>query len=229
MLRLVIGTAGAWFLFDYAYYGNTLSLPAILKDVDPSASLIGKLALTLLLFTVFALPGYILAILRMDRVGHRRLQHLGFAVMALAFLALAAIGALTEIMGLFIAVFGLSYFFIEYGPNTMTFVLPSEVFPTSVRTTGHGIAAGIGKLGAFIGVFVVPQLQTGIGLRGMLLVAGIASAAGYCLTFLVPETHQRSLDEISGERPLVGREQDAEQTALATTSTSEGPEALASA
>jgi MFS transporter, PHS family, inorganic phosphate transporter len=203
MVRLVIGTAGAWFLFDYAYYGNTLSLPAILKDVDPNASLIGKLALTLLLFTVFALPGYILAILRMDRVGHRRLQFLGFGVMALAFFALGLIGPLTEMMAPFIAVFGLSYFFIEYGPNTMTFVLPSEVFPTSVRTTGHGIAAGIGKLGAFIGVFVVPQLQTSIGLRGMLLVAGVASLGGYALTFLLPETSQRSLDDISGEQPEV--------------------------
>ena len=33
MRRLLIGTAGAWFVFDYAHYGNTLSLPAILKGV----------------------------------------------------------------------------------------------------------------------------------------------------------------------------------------------------
>jgi MFS family permease len=202
MLRLLIGTAGAWFLFDYAYYGNTLSLPTILKDVDPSATLIGKLALTLLLFVVFALPGYLLAIATMDRIGHRRLQLIGFAVMALAFVALGLVGPLTEMVGPFVAVFGLSYFFIEFGPNTMTFVLPSEVFPTSVRTTGHGIAAGVGKLGAFIGVFLVPQLQTGIGLRGMLFVAGVASLAGLFVTMLLPETNRRSLDEISGEVPL---------------------------
>ncbi len=130
--RLLLATAGAWFLFDYAYYGNTLSLPAILKDVDPNASLIGKLALTLLLFVVFAVPGYILAIVRMDRFGHRRLQLLGFGVMALTFVALGLIGPLTEMVGPFIAIFGISYFFVEFGPNTMTFVLPSEVFPTSV-------------------------------------------------------------------------------------------------
>ncbi len=41
-----------------------------------------------------------------------------------------------------------------------------------MRTTGHGIAAGVGKLGAFIGVFVVPQLENRFGLRGMLTVAG---------------------------------------------------------
>ena len=174
-MRLLLATAGAWFLFDYAYYGNTLSLPVILKDIDPTASLLGKLALTLVLFVVFAVPGYLLAIVRMDRFGHRRLQLLGFGVMALIFVALGVIGPLTEMIGPFIAIFGISYFFVQFGPNTMTFVLPSEVFPTSVRATGHGTAAGVGKLGAFIGVFLVPQLQSGIGLRGMLLVAGAAS------------------------------------------------------
>jgi PHS family inorganic phosphate transporter-like MFS transporter len=202
MLRLIVATAGAWFLFDYAYYGNTLSLPAILKDVDPTATLVQKLALSLLLFAVFAVPGYVLAIMKMDKLGHRRLQLLGFAVMALSFVALAAIRPLTELVGPFIAVFGISYFFIEFGPNTMTFVLPSEVFPTSVRTTGHGIAAGVGKLGAFIGVFVVPQLQKSIGLRGMMLVAGLASVVGLCLTLLLPETNRRTLDEITGESPV---------------------------
>jgi PHS family inorganic phosphate transporter-like MFS transporter len=99
----------------------------------------------------------------------------------------------------FIAVFGLSYFFVQFGPNMTTFVLPSEVFPVSMRTTGHGIAAGIGKLGAFIGVFLVPQLQNDIGLRGMLLVAGGAAILGFCLTRLLPEPARRTLEELSGE------------------------------
>ena len=94
----------------------------------------------------------------MDRIGHRRLQLIGFAVIAGAFVALGAIPRLTH-CGAVPLVFGLSYFFVEFGPNTTTFVLPSEVFPVSMRTTGHGIAAGIGKLGAFIGVFLVPELK----------------------------------------------------------------------
>ena len=54
MLLLIIGTAGAWFLFDYAYYGNTLSLPSILKEVSPHATLEQKLAWSLGIFVVFA-------------------------------------------------------------------------------------------------------------------------------------------------------------------------------
>jgi MFS transporter, PHS family, inorganic phosphate transporter len=199
MRKLVLGTAGTWFLFDYAYYGNTLSLPSILKEVSPHASLEAKLVWTLGIFVVFALPGYLLAVAKMDRIGHRRLQLMGFAVMALCFGALGAVPALTTSVGPFLAIFGLSYFFIEFGPNTTTFVLPSEVFPVSMRTTGHGIAAGIGKLGAFVGVFLVPQLQKSINLRGMLLVAGAAAVLGLLLTLILPEPARRALEDVSGE------------------------------
>jgi MFS family permease len=197
MLKLLLGTAGAWFLFDYAYYGNTLSLPVILKQVDPSASLETKLLWTLGMFVVFAVPGYIVAVLTMDRIGHRRLQFLGFGVMAAAFLVLASFAHLTTMVAPFLGIFGLSYFFVEFGPNMTTFVLPSEVFPVSMRTTGHGIAAGVGKLGAFVGVFLVPQLQKHYGLRGMLAIAGGAAVLGFALTSILPEPARRNLEEFS--------------------------------
>jgi hypothetical protein len=123
--------------------------------------------------------------------------------MAAAFLLLGAVAPLTATVGPFLAVFGVSYFFVQFGPNMTTFVLPSEVFPVSMRTTGHGIAAGVGKLGAFVGVFLVPQLQKDIGLRGMLLVAGGASVLGACVTRLLPEPARRSLEDVSGDDVLV--------------------------
>jgi MFS family permease len=199
MILLMLGTAGSWFLFDYAYYGNTLSLPSILSEVSPNATLVTKLMMTLALFVIFAVPGYLLAVWKMDKIGHRRLQFIGFAVMAVSFLVLAAFPALTVNVAPFIAIFGVSYFFTEFGPNTTTFVLPSEVFPVNMRTTGHGFAAGIGKLGAFVGVFLVPVLETHIGLRGLLLVSGIAAILGFALTRVLPEPSGRSLEEVSGE------------------------------
>ena len=198
MLTLVLGTAGSWFLLDYAYYGNSLSLPQILKEVSPNATLTVKLLWTLGLFVVFAAPGYLMAILKMDRMGHRRLQWIGFLVMALSFATLGVFAHLTTMVVPFLLIFGVSYFFIEFGPNMTTFVLPSEIFPVNMRTTGHGIAAGMGKLGAFVGVFLVPLLQTHIGLRGMLLVAAAASLAGLALTMILPEPSQRSLEHFSG-------------------------------
>ena len=120
--------------------------------------------------------------------------------MAGAFLTLAAFGQLTTMIVPFLAIFGLSYFFVQFGPNMTTFVLPSEVFPVSMRTTGHGIAAGIGKLGAFLGVFLVPQLQKHYGLRGMLLIAGIAALLGFAVTSVLPEPARRSLEDMQNEK-----------------------------
>jgi len=89
---------------DYAYYGNTLSLPSILSEVSPNASIELKLFLTLALFVIFALPGYVLAVWKMDKIGHRRLQFIGFGVMAGCFVLLGAVPALTTTVAPFIAI-----------------------------------------------------------------------------------------------------------------------------
>jgi MFS family permease len=200
-LVLLIGTAGTWFLLDYAYYGNTISTPQILGLISPHASTMTKIALQLAIFVVAAVPGYALAIARMDRIGHRTLQLTGFAVMALCFAVIAAVPGMTTMVVPFLLVYGVSYFFTEFGPNMTTFVLPSEIYPVSMRATGHGISAGIGKLGAFIGVFLFPVLQTSLGLRGTLLLTAGVSVAGFALTFVLPEPARRSLEDMAISTP----------------------------
>ncbi len=202
LLLTLVGTAGTWFLLDYAYYGNTISTPQIIALISPTASTMTTIAIQLAIFVAAAVPGYILGIARIDRVGHRKLQLSGFAMMALCFGVLALVPAMTTMVLPFLAVYGLSYFFTEFGPNMTTFVLPSELFPVSVRATGHGISAGIGKFGAFIGVFLFPILQTSLGLRGTLALTTGVAVGGLLLTLVLPEPAGRSLEEISHHAPL---------------------------
>ena len=196
-LIALAGTAGCWFLLDYAYYGNTISTPQILGLISPHASTMTKIALQLAIFAVAAVPGYVLAIARLDRIGHRRLQLTGFAVMAACFAVIAVVPGMTTAVVPFLLVYGVSYFFTEFGPNMTTFVLPSELYPVTMRTTGHGISAGIGKLGAFIGVFLFPVLQSSLGLRGTLLLTAGVAVLGFALTLVLPEPAGLSLDEIA--------------------------------
>ncbi|HTQ93563.1 MAG TPA: MFS transporter [Streptosporangiaceae bacterium] len=200
-LILLAGTAGTWFLLDYAYYGNTISTPQILGLISPHASTMTKIALQLAIFVVAALPGYLLAIAYLDRIGHRRLQLTGFAVMGLCFLIIAAVPGMTTTVAPFLLVYGVSYFFTEFGPNMTTFVMPSEIYPVEMRATGHGISAGVGKLGAFIGVFLFPVLNSSLGLRGTLLLTAGVSVLGFALTFVLPEPAGRSLEDIAADTP----------------------------
>jgi PHS family inorganic phosphate transporter-like MFS transporter len=200
-LITLAGTAGTWFLLDYAYYGNTISTPQILGLISPHASTMTKIALQLAIFAVAAVPGYVLAIATLDRIGHRRLQLTGFAVMALCFLIIAAVPGMTTMVVPFLLVYGVSYFFTELGPNMTTFVMPSELYPVSMRATGHGISAGVGKLGAFIGVFLFPLLQTSLGLRGTLLLTAGVAVLGFALTLVLPEPAGRSLEDMTASSP----------------------------
>ena len=202
-LVMLAGTAGCWFLLDYAYYGNTISTPQIIGLIAPHSSIMTTIAIQLGIFVVAAVPGYALAIARMDRIGHRRLQLIGFAMMALCFAVIALVPGMTTVVLPFLAVYGISYFFTEFGPNMTTFVMPAELYPVTMRATGHGISAGIGKLGAFIGVFLFPVLASSLGLRHTLLLTAGVAVLGALLTLVLPEPAGRSLDEISGADDIV--------------------------
>ena len=213
LLVILAGTAGCWFLLDYAYYGNTISTPQIIALITPHASQTTTIAIQLAIFAVAAAPGYVLAIARMDRFGHRRLQLAGFIMMGACFAVIGLVPGMTTAVAPFLIVYGISYFFTEFGPNVTTFVLPGELFPTRIRATGHGISAGIGKLGACIGVFLFPFLQTSLGLRGTLLLTAGVSVLGALLTLVLPEPAGRSLEEISGEPGVAEEAEESLRTA----------------
>ena len=185
---------------DIAFYGNSVSSPLILKALQPHATLLDNILIAGGIFLVFAVPGYWLAVGLMDRIGRKVIQWLGFLVMAMAFAAIAVIPGVSKNAVLFLLLFGVSYFFTEFGPNMTTFVLPGEVFPTSIRGMGDGISAAGGKVGAFIGALLVPTLLKTIHLSGVMgLMAGV-SVIGILLTLVaIPEPKGLTLEESSAE------------------------------
>ncbi len=202
----LLGAAGTWFLLDIAYYGTTVSTPLIIKLFSPKSTLPTNMLYTLLIFVVAALPGYIIAAFMVDRIGRKPIQLIGFAMMALSFGALFVFPALSKITVTFLVLYGLAYLFTEFGPNITTFLYPAEIFPVTVRTTAHGISAGVGKFGAFIGAFMFPLLLAtpSFKLPGTMGVAAAICVLGFLLTFVLPEPNQKSLETIEKE----GEQQD---------------------
>jgi MFS transporter, PHS family, inorganic phosphate transporter len=200
ILYRLIGASLAWFLMDFAYYGNTVSSPAVLSALGGDHTLLQKTLTQLGIFAVFAAPGYAVAALMMDRMGRKAIQIVGFGMMAISFAAMALIPGLDKMVWPFVTIYGISFFFTEFGPNATTFVYPSEIFPVRVRTTGHGVAAAMGKIGGFVGVFTFPYFMHWHGLMAAESAAAIVSVLGAIVTwFLLPETKGKSLEELSNE------------------------------
>ncbi len=200
LLVRLIGASACWFLMDAAYYGNTVSSPLVLSALGGNHSLLQKTLTQLGIFAVFAAPGYAVAALTMDKLGRKTIQVLGFAMMAVAFALLAFIPGIEKLVWPFLVIYGFSFFFTEFGPNATTFVYPSEIFPVSVRTTSHGIAAATGKLGGFAGVFLFPYLLHWKGLLGAESAAALVCVLGVVVTLtMLPETKGKTLEELAPE------------------------------
>jgi MFS family permease len=200
ILARLVGASLTWFLLDFAYYGNTVSSPLVLAALGSDRSLLQKTLTQLGIFAVFAVPGYAVAAWTMDKMGRKTIQCLGFGMMAGTFGLLAIIPHVEKLTITCLLIYGLSYFFTEFGPNATTFVYPSEIFPVRVRTTGHGIAASMGKMGGFLGVFTFPFFMHWHGLMAAEGAAAIVSLLGLTVTiFLLPETKGKSLEELSDE------------------------------
>ncbi len=210
-LVFVLGTTISWFIFDMAFYGTTLNNGFILSNIGygSAATLKGTIFNVAIGDTVlagaFALPGYWIAVGLIDRVGRRTLQWVGFGVMAIAYIILGVkYSFLKGDIDLFVVIFGISYLFGNIGPNTTTFILPTELFPTNIRSTGHGIAASIAKLGAGIFTFLFLILGTALGNGGEFELLGGMAIVGAIVTILtIRETKGLSL-EISSEEPSQG-------------------------
>lgn len=197
LMMTLFGTAGSWFLLDYVYYGNTISTPILLNSISSTMTLETKILYTLLIFLVFALPGYVLSILLIDKLGRKSIQLAGFIIMGISFLLLGIFPEIEKQIGLFFAIYGLSYLFTEFGPNTTTFVMPSELFPTEYRTTGHGFSAGIGKVGAFIGTLLFPLVIMSVGFSETFVIISIVSFVGVITTMVLKEPKGKSLEDVS--------------------------------
>jgi PHS family inorganic phosphate transporter-like MFS transporter len=215
---LLFGTAACWFLVDVTFYSSSIFNPTVLAKIGyatalgahPSFAEIHNYLLMLaegnIIIALFAtVPGYWVAVATIDWLGRRWLQAVGFAVMGLSFLLLAEFyhPLIASYLWLFMAIYATTFFFTNAGPNTTTFVIPSEVFPTKFRSTGHGISAASGKLGAAIATFFFAGFVTAYGLPPMLAILGGCAILGLIITLiLTPEPAGRTLEDVSREDEL---------------------------
>jgi MFS transporter, PHS family, inorganic phosphate transporter len=112
-----------------------------------------------------------------------------------------------------LALYILAQFFFNFGPNTTTFIVPGECFPTRYRSTSHGISAAFGKLGSIIGQAAIAPLREVGGtptnadpwMDHVIQLYALFMLLGCGTTLLIKETKGKTLEELSGEEDPAAR------------------------
>ncbi|WP_370514043.1 MFS transporter [Cellulomonas sp. JZ18] len=175
-----------WFAVNFSYYGAFIWLPSLL--VADGNSLVRSFGYTLVI-TLGQLPGYAAAAVLVERWGRR-------PTLA-AFLAGSAVAA-----GLFAAASGtgpviaagLLLSFFNLGAWGALYAVTPELYPTRVRSTGAGWAAGVGRTASILAPLAVPPLREagGTGLLFAVFAAVFVVAAAGALA--LPERAGETLD-----------------------------------
>ncbi|KAF4688262.1 hypothetical protein FOZ60_002961 [Perkinsus olseni] len=166
----LLGTSLSWFFMDITFYGTGEFKHAVSSDIFPSGEGIEKITNDGIFAVIVA--------------GRWTLQVLGFCMMVVFYLVMAVCIQFNANAYLNLVVFGVTFFWTNFGPNTTTFIIPSEIFPTEVKTTCHGFSAAMGKVGAIIGAYSFPVVQDGIGLNGVMYVCTGVAALGLASTLV---------------------------------------------
>ena len=183
-----------WFLMDIATYGVGLFTPTILGAIEISGRAHGVtaqdfgLAEGSALVDLFLLIGFLLGVWLVPRLGRIRMQAIGFAGMALGMLVLVTAVGLTNSslhIPLVFAGFIIFNLLMNGGPNSTTFTLAPILFPTQLRGTAGGFAAGVAKLGATLGVFLLPIFKEKFGVPSVLGIVSAVSLLGLVVTLIL--------------------------------------------
>jgi putative MFS transporter len=208
--RATILASVPWFLQDLGTYGIGIFTPTILAaalggNSDHARSIADVIRNDIIaaqgaaLTTSLLIVGILFAVMLADVVGRISLQVVGFIGCAVG-LFIASLSAHftdgTQLLLIF-AGFMLFNFMTNLGPNSQTYLLAGEVFPTAVRGAGAGFAAAFAKIGAVATAFLFPILLTAIGTEALLYGLIVASILGAVVTWLFRiETTGVSLDQL---------------------------------
>jgi len=176
-----------WFLVNFSYYGAFIWLPSVLYA--SGFSLVRSFGYTLLI-TLAQLPGYAVAAVLVERWGRRRTlaTFLVGSALAAGLFAAASGTAMVLTAGMLLSFFNL-------GAWGALYAITPELYPTPLRGTGSGWAAGIGRIASVIAPLCVPLLRDagGTGLLFATFAAVFVVAAAVSLA--LPELRGKALAE----------------------------------
>ncbi|MEW4369470.1 MFS transporter [Paenibacillus kandeliae] len=177
-----------WFTVVFSYYGMFLWLPSVMGL--KGFTLIKSFEYVMIM-TLAQLPGYFTAAYFIEKFGRKFVL-----VLYLVLTAVSAIwfGFASSELSLILAGICLSFF--NLGAWGGLYAYTPELYPTRVRSTGVGMAAGFGRIGGVIAPFLVGMLVgKGVAVSSIFIIFFVAILIGAAaVLFLGKETKGLELD-----------------------------------
>ena len=190
MTRRTVAIWVVWFMTNFSYYGAFVWLPSLL--VAAGFPLVRSFEYVLII-TLAQLPGYAVSAWLIERWGRRGTLAtflLGSAVAAGFFGFGAVSGSVAQILisGMFLSFFNL-------GAWGALYAVTPELYPTALRGTGAGWAAGVGRIASIVAPLSVPPLIALGGPPTLFVVFGAVFVVGAVAATMLPELRGTRLAE----------------------------------
>ncbi|KAF9223445.1 MFS general substrate transporter [Gyrodon lividus] len=201
----LFGLSLAWFIYDFITYPFGIYSSTITDNITGNSTSLTIVFGWSVVINLFYIPGTVIGAFAVDFLGPKATMISGLLAQAVVgFIMSGLYTQLTSQIAAFAVVYGIFLSFGEFGPGNCLGVLASKSGPTAVRGQYYGIAAAVGKIGAFIGTWYWPNIvddfggaDSAKGNTGPFWVgSGLAILSALVVSFLVrPLTHDGMEEE----------------------------------
>ena len=149
----LLGCSLSWAFVNVVFFGAMLFQSTLISVTIGKQPSLVQIYSRILINSAVSLVGYYVCAFTVDLefFGRTRIQGFGFFVCTVLLLICGfQYDYLTQNVVVFEVLYYISSFFGQFGPNTTTFLLPTELFPTEVVSLANGIASASGKLELYL-------------------------------------------------------------------------------
>ncbi|KAJ5418024.1 uncharacterized protein N7487_001574 [Penicillium crustosum] len=191
-----------WFLYDFSAYSfgiySSAWLNIILGDTAPLWKSFGWTTVV----NSFYIPGSALGAFMSDWIGPRYTLAIGVGLQGVIGFIMAGCYkwlATSENVAAFVVVFGIFSALGEMGPGDNIGLCAAKTSATAIRGQYYSYAAAIGKIGAFVGTYVIPVIQKNApnpiraGQDPFFVSSSLCILAAFMAIFMMPQIDQDTI------------------------------------
>ncbi|KZM26915.1 glycerophosphoinositol permease [Ascochyta rabiei] len=195
-----------WFIYDFSAYSFGIYASSILANLLGKTAPLWKSLAWNILINFFYMPGCLAGAFVADlpSMGPKKTLFIGVTLQGIIGFIMAGcypwLKKPENVAG-FVVVYGVFLALGEFGPGDNIGLVASKTCATGIRGQYYGIAAAVGKIGAFAGSYALQALQTAAGEdeiaagRNPFFVASSLAFLAAGLVLLLPHIGQDTIDQ----------------------------------